>query len=509
MTELNLHKIEKKILLSLVKHDKIDIDTLASNTDLSMDNVRRGVEWLKYKGLVSVSINKDSIVQLVSEKSKDDSSNNDKTENSVNLTLPERRIVASIGSKGQKNVTIGDLAKISRLSNIEFGVGIQNALRNGWLTKAADSLTLTENSEKLSDEETLLEKISKQKKMKLSELNDQELHGFTLLKKRPGYLRETIEKSFNISLTSEGKKVVPTINIDEQEGIGTITAEILNSGKWKNEKFTEIDVTSPVRSYSIGRTHPLTDIINEIREIFVSMGFSEIEGSTIQSCFWNFDVLFTPQDHPARDMQDTFYISNLTDENIDPVICKKVSNFHTKEWNYDWDIEKSKQTVLRTHTTPVTVKYLSENKLSEGRIFSIGRVFRNEKMSYKHLMEFHQIEGVVIGDTVNLRDLMGLQKQFYSKLGLDKVKFWPTYFPYTEPSLQSMVYIDKLGKWIELFGMGMFRPEVTQSVGITNNVLAWGGGLERIAMIRYGLDDVRELYDNKLSWLRKQPICPL
>ena len=131
MTELNLHKIEKKILLSLVKHDKIDIDTLASNTDLSMDNVRRGVEWLKYKGLVSVSINKDSIVQLVSEKSKDDSSNNDKTENSVSLTLPERRIVASIGSTGQKNVTIGDLAKISRLSNIEFGVGIQNALRNG------------------------------------------------------------------------------------------------------------------------------------------------------------------------------------------------------------------------------------------------------------------------------------------------------------------------------------------------------------------------------------------
>jgi phenylalanyl-tRNA synthetase alpha chain len=508
MTELNLHKIEKKILLSLVNHDKIDVDTLASNTDLSKDNVRRGIEWLKYKGLVSVSINKDSIVQFASEKSNDDSSSN-KTKNSNSITLPERRIVDSIRSKGQKTIAIGDLAKISGLSNIEFGVGMQNALRNGWLTKAGDNLNLTQNSEKPSDEEALLEKILKQKKMKLSELNDQELHGFTLLKKRPGYIRETIEKFFKISLSSEGKKVVPTIKKDEQEGIGTITAEILSSGKWKNEKFTEIDVSSPVRSYGIGRTHPLTDIINEIREIFVSMGFSEIEGSIIQSCFWNFDVLFTPQDHPARDMQDTFYISNLTDENIDPIISKKVSNFHSKEWNYDWDIEKSMQTVLRTHTTPVTIKYLSESKLSEGRIFSIGRVFRNEKMSYKHLMEFHQIEGVVIGETVNLRDLMGLQKQFYSKLGLNKVKFWPTYFPYTEPSLQSMVFIDKLGKWIELFGMGMFRPEVTQSVGITNNVLAWGGGLERIAMIRYGLDDVRELYENKLSWLRKQPICPL
>ncbi|HET8847993.1 MAG TPA: phenylalanine--tRNA ligase subunit alpha [Nitrososphaeraceae archaeon] len=508
MTELSLHKIEKKILQSLVKHDEIDIDTLALNTNLSLDNVRRGIEWLKYKGLVSVSTSKDSVIQLISEKSNDSSPKN-KKDNLINLTLPERRIVDSIKNKGQKTIKIGDLAKTSKLSNIEFSVGIQNALRNGWLTKVSDSLNLTENSEKLSNEEALLEKISNLKKIKLSQLADQELRVYSLLKKRPGYLKETVEKSFDISLTDEGKKVGPRIKSDEQDGIGAITVEILNNGKWKNEKFTEIDVSSPVRSYAMGRTHPLTDIISEIREIFISMGFSEIEGSTIQSCFWNFDVLFTPQDHPARDMQDTFYISNLTDENIDPIISKKVSNFHATEWNYDWDIEKSKQTVLRTHTTPVTVKYLSESKLTEGRIFSIGRVFRNEKMSYKHLMEFHQIEGIVIGKSVNLRDLMGLQKQFYSKLGLNKVKFWPTYFPYTEPSLQSMVYIDKLGKWVELFGMGMFRPEVTQSVGITNNVLAWGGGLERIAMIRYGLDDVRELYDNKLTWLRMQPICPL
>ena len=508
MTELNLHKIEKKILLSLVNHDKTDIEKLASITNLSLDNVRRGIEWLKYKGMVSLSVHKDSIVQLISERSNDERPS-DKPHVSGNLILPERRIVNTIKNRQQKNIRIGELAKLCNMSNTEFSVGIQNALRNGWLNKAEDTLKITDNSENLSLEETLLEKISRLNKIKLSELSDKELHGFTLLKKRPGYLKETIEKTFDISLTNEGKKVASNIKNDGEGGIGAITSEVLGTGKWKNKKFTEIDVTSPVRSYAMGRTHPLTDIINEIREIFVSMGFSEIEGSTIQSCFWNFDVLFTPQDHPARDMQDTFYLSNLTDEEIDPVISNKVSNFHKTEWSYDWDIEKSKQTVLRTHTTPVTIKYLSKSKLNNGRIFSIGRVFRNEKMSYKHLMEFHQIEGIVIGETVNLRDLMGLQKQFYSKLGLEKVKFWPTYFPYTEPSLQSMVYIDKLGKWVELFGMGMFRPEVTQSVGISNNVLAWGGGLERIAMIRYGLDDVRELYDNKLSWLRMQPICPL
>ena len=507
MTVSNLHIIEKKILLTLVKHNKMDIEKLATMANLSLDNVRRGIEWLKYKGIVLVSIQKESIIQLIS-KAPELTSLEDKSVID-HLTLPERRIIHEIKKTSQKSTKIGKLAKLCQMSNIEFSVGIQNAVRNGWLIKESDSLKITNSSERLSLEETLLEKISKLKKIKLSELSNKELQGFNLLKKRPGYVKETIEKSFVISLTNEGKKIASSISSEDENEIGTITSEILNTGKWKNERFAEIDVTSPVRTYSIGRTHPLTDVINEIREIFVSMGFSEIEGSTIQSCFWNFDVLFTPQDHPARDMQDTFYLSNLTDEDIDPIISNKVSNFHKTEWNYDWNLEKSKKTVLRTHTTPVTIKYLSENNLNYGRIFSIGRVFRNEKMSYKHLMEFHQIEGIVIGESINLRDLMGLQKQFYSKLGLDKVKFWPTYFPYTEPSLQSMVYIDKLGKWVELFGMGMFRPEVTQSVGILNNVLAWGGGLERIAMIRYGLSDVRELYDNKLSWLRMQPICPL
>jgi phenylalanyl-tRNA synthetase alpha chain len=150
---------------------------------------------------------------------------------------------------------------------------------------------------------------------------------------------------------------------------------------------------------------------------------------------------------------------------------------------------------------------LADNKPEEARVFSVGRVFRNEKLTYKHLAEFYQVEGIVVGKNVTLRDLMGLQTEFYAKMGLNKVKFWPSFFPYTEPSLQSMVYHEKLGKWVELFGMGIFRPEVTLPVGVKNPVLAWGGGLERIAMLRYGLDDVRELYNNRLSWLRSVPKC--
>ena len=163
---------------------------------------------------------------------------------------------------------------------------------------------------------------------------------------------------------------------------------------------------------------------------------------------------------------------------------------------------------MRTHTTSVTVKHLADNIPKEARVFSIGRVFRNEKVTFKNLVEFHQIEGIVVGKEVTLRDLMGLLTKFYHKLGLKKIKFWPSFFPYTEPSLQSMVYHEGLSKWIELCGMGIFRPEVTLPLGVNNPVLAWGGGLERLVMLKYGIDDVRKLYENDIDWLRRTALCP-
>ncbi|TBR24205.1 MAG: phenylalanine--tRNA ligase subunit alpha, partial [Candidatus Nitrosotenuis sp.] len=269
-----------------------------------------------------------------------------------------------------------------------------------------------------------------------------------------------------------------------------------------------IDVTADAPVVFAARTHPLKDTINEIRETFVSLGFTEVLGNLAQPSFWNFDALFTPQDHPAREMQDTFYIKGRNAEKFaTPAQIKQVSQSHKKGWKYDWNVDAAKKMVLRTHTTCVTIKYLAENKPEEARVFSLGRVFRNEKVSYKHLVEFNQVEGIVVGKNVSLRDLMGIQKEFYKKLGLSKIKFWPTFFPYTEPSLQTMVYNDKLEKWVELFGMGIFRPEVTRPLGVTRPVLAWGGGIERIAMLKYGVNDVREFYNNNLGWLRSVPKC--
>ena len=188
---------------------------------------------------------------------------------------------------------------------------------------------------------------------------------------------------------------------------------------------------------------------------------------------------------------------------------RSVSAAHKKGWKYEWNIAEAKKLVLRTHTTAVTIKYLADHRPENARIFSIGRVFRNEKVSYKHLAEFTQIEGIITGSSVTIQDLIGLQLEFHKKLGITNVKFWPTFFPYTEPSLQSMIYSETLGKWVELFGMGVFRSQVTKTLGLKNPVLAWGGGLERIAMLRLGLGDLRDFYHNKLGWLRSIPRCQL
>ncbi|MDQ5868899.1 MAG: phenylalanine--tRNA ligase subunit alpha [Thermoproteota archaeon] len=501
MAQPSLHPIEKKILLLLSSRptQTADIDAITKELNMSIDQVRRGIEWLKFKNLVRIVTETSTYLSTLLK------------EGTPESKLPERKIVELISTIGGDSVDIKELASKKELSPSEFSAGLVYALKNGWIRKMGITVTLDRSSQKPSPEEKLLQRLMKEKQIDTSNLEKDEIPAYQLLRKRPGFIVEINESNHKIYLSQAGHNISQTLTeSDSKVEVMKITSELLRSGKWKHLKFSGLDVSAPVQNHSLGRTHPLTDLISEVKEIFVSMGFLEIEGPMIQSSFWNFDVLFTPQDHPAREMQDTFYIQgNIPTEDINNTIVKRVSDIHSKCWKYEWNIEEATRYVLRTHTTAVTLRYLADNRQDEARIFSVGRVFRNEKMTYKHLMEFHQVEGVVTGKDLTLRDLMGLQTLFYSRLGIKKVKFWPTYFPYTEPSLQSMVFIEETGKWIELFGMGIFRPEVTASVGLTGNVLAWGGGLERIAMIRYGLNDVRELYENRLSWLRSVPICRL
>ena len=458
------HDIEKKILETLQKVPNQTPEQLSKNTELSIDQIRRGIEWLRLKGFA-----------IVTESEKITFSLGPNGLDSLKNGLPERKLINMLKDEPKTFEQIR-----SALSGAGFNVAIANAKKNGWIKIEkgnSDSLVSIKEKPIETPEEKLLSFIG-EKTVSQEEITNS--LAMKILLSRPNYIIQTSEKLKNISLADAA------LSLD---------TSISSSGA--------IDVEADVSSIFAARTHPLQDTIDEIREIFVNLGFSEIFGSMTQSSFWNFDALFTPQDHPARELQDTFYLEDTELKNpATSSQIKNISSSHSKNWKYDWKLSESQKMVLRTHTTCVTIKYLAEQKPENARIFSLGRVFRNEKVSYKHLVEFNQIEGIVIGNNTTLRDLMGIQKEFYKKLGLTKIKFWPTFFPYTEPSLQTMVYNEKLGKWIELFGMGIFRPEVTKPLGIDKPVLAWGGGIERIAMLKYELDDVREFYNNNISWLR-------
>jgi phenylalanyl-tRNA synthetase alpha chain len=491
-----LHPIERSILNSLSNNDYAEAHSVAANTGMSMDQIIRGIEWLKFKNLISIEESSTKRVFLASEGVA-----------AAQKGLPERRLINSLK---EGKVTISEVLASGAIKNEEINAAIAGARRNQWIQLVEGKMIPTPLTANKSPEETFIENLKGAEGAEVSELTEEEKRVLEQLKKRPNYIEIKEERESRISLTDAAKQIVPTLNQEDLER--RLSTELITSGKWKETNFSALDVEAPAPIVYPGRRHPLIEIIEEIKEVFIGLGFSEIEGPIIQSGFWNFDALFTPQDHPAREMQDTFYI--LAPPQPIPASkdqISKISRVHSRRWNRKWDVQESKRLVLRTHTTPVTLQHLAKLKKSSnvGRFFSVGRVFRNEKVTYKHLIEFHQVEGVSTSEEASLRDLMGLQKEFYAKIGIKRIKFWPTFFPYTEPSLQSMVYNEKLEKWVELFGMGIFRPEVTKPLGIKNRVLAWGGGLERIALLRFGLDDVRELYGNKLAWLRSVPKCQL
>ncbi len=463
------HEIEKKIILLLDENPKLTPEKIGTSTGLTPDQIRRGIEWLKFKKLVIVEESKQVYLRL---------GKNGLGANSKGL--PERQLIDLLKEKPRK------LNELKQELKSIFSPAMGIARKNNWIETDGENVSLKNPPSNIL-EEKIISKIGKNK-IPVSEIEDKKTLEF--LKKRPNFIIEEIEKSQIISLSEKGKSISETVKISEDVVVKAI------------------DVEADVPKAFVAKTHPLKDIINEIREIFVTLGFTEILGKLAQPCFWNFDALFTPQDHPARELQDTFYLDGVNSKKIaTPKQIQQVAKVHKNSWRYLWSINEARQMVLRTHTTCDTIKFLADHKPDEARVFSLGRVFRNEKVSYKHLVEFNQVEGIVVGKNTTLRDLMGIQREFFHRMGLNKIKFWPTYFPYTEPSLQSMVYNERLGKWVELFGMGIFRPEVTKPLGITKPVLAWGGGIERIAMLKYGLDDVREFYNNNLKWLRSVTKC--
>ena len=480
-----LHPLEQKILAALASGSPMSFAALVDATALNEDQVRRALQWLSSKGLVVIAEEVRSKIEVA-------------------RRPPEldlfRQVAASPAPLALDTLKAG-------FSSEEFSAALGRARKAGWVKVEGEPTPSVRVADPTGPERhgALLDAISAGR-------GEQDLPGeaASLLPDllRRGVLRRVENRSTTVGITEAGRaSATPSVRTDQ---IQRLTPEILASGGWRGKSLRPIDVEAKSPQFYPGRRHPVRDFIREVREVYISMGFEELEGNSVQPAFWNFDALFIPQDHPGRDMQDTFYLEGLADTEMKRTgAVAKVAATHedgwrtgSRGWGYRWDLQEARRLVLRTHNTVLSVRSLSNQGERERRVFAVSKVYRNESLDYKHLAEFYQMDGIIVGRGLNIRHLMGFLTEFYKKLGMSDVKLWPTYFPYTEPSLEVVGYSKAVKGWVELGGSGVFRPEVTIPLGVRVPVLAWGPGIERLMLLRFGLDDIRALYGDDLSWLR-------
>lgn len=444
--------------------------------------------------------------------------------------LPEYRAAVELGFH-QRRMLMAELASWAGSSGIAVNEIVKWGGARGWIVREKKdnqvSVFLTDagwnvvsDEANPDDDYRALARLDDNERVFLDQLADwgiDENKVRSLLANRPelGKIKKRTQRILSLSAT--GRRVFETISGPAIAERNALTHEDLESEAWRDPSFRlrHFDVKLAAREVYPAKIHPLRKIIEQTRRAFLEMGFAEVVSPMIESAFWNFDALFQPQDHPAREMQDTFYMRHpATTPLPDAKIVEPVRRTHedgwetgSEGWGYKWSPERSKQVVLRTHTTAATIRALAANPNPPGKFFCVGWTYRNETISFKHLPVFHQVDGIIIDEEANLASLMGTLQEFYSKMGFGRVKFKPAFYPYTEPSVDVVVYMESRGKWIEMGGAGIFRPEVTLPLGCKYPVLAWGLGIERLAMIRFGLSDIRELYGTNLNDLEKVPLC--
>jgi phenylalanyl-tRNA synthetase alpha chain len=487
---------EKKILNHLKEKD---IKIICEKVKLDEVAVLRALEYLSNKAIVKLEIKNTKLIDLgvngVLYKQKG---------------LPERRLINLIANK--KTIGLEDAKKESGLSDNEFQAALGALKKKALLNLANGSLIFTGNKEEITNK-TLEEQFLEILPITPEKLGPEQKYAYENLKNRKNIIELTSENKVNFELTELGKEIISeSKNLKTEDMIEALTPEIISSSVWKNKKFRRYDVTSPVPQISGGKRHFVNQAIDYARNIWTDMGFKEMTSSHVQVGFWNFDALYTAQDHPVREIQDTFYIKDIQGKLPSKEIVNKIKEAHEKGtggsigWGYKWKEQDAKRVLLRTHTTCISAKTLSTLKKSElpQKFFAIGKCFRNETIDWSHGFEFNQTEGIVVDKNANFRHLLGYLKQFYKKMGFDEIKFVPSYFPYTEPSVEIYTFNKLKGVWIEVGGAGIFRPEVVVPIfGEFIPVLAWGPGFDRTLMEYYEIKDLRELYKNDLEQLNK------
>ena len=309
-------------------------------------------------------------------------------------------------------------------------------------------------------------------------------------------------------------------SVDVTKKEADLTTELIALDKYKSHQFKKFNYNAMGQDVNNGSLHPLLRVRTQFREIMLELGFQEMPTNNfVESSFWNFDALFQPQQHPARDAHDTYFLTNPKSsekiKNMYPDYLEKVKKVHEEGgygslgWRYKFSEEETFKNILRTHTTAVSTRmlfslaeeYKKTGVFTPKKCFSIDRVFRNETLDRTHLCEFHQIEGVLADYNLGLGHLIGTIEDFFLKFGITKLRFKPAYNPYTEPSMEIFSYHEEMKKWVEIGNSGIFRPEMLAPMGLPENVsvLAWGLSLERPTMIHYKYSSIKKLFGEEVQ----------
>ena len=511
----SLHPHEVKVLTALPTASDTGAteDDLATGTGLEVAQVGAALGRLQIKSLAVVG----------SETARNIVSLTETGERHVQQGSPMTRIVAALRTARDTgmNLTIQDLQRSEGLAASDIS-GIIGALKQEQAIRIVGGgiVELTDRESHTAQAlQAVLHKVKERGPRDLQEYDAAEQSLIQKFSQKRGNPNEPFRVDTRVvrrfGLTEQGKAVAARIaQVGVREEVAQLTPEMLRDGSWRHVRFRKYAIGPAERQKRVGKKHPYREFLDLVKAKFVGMGFEEMRGPLVENEFWDMDALFMPQFHPARDIHDVYFVKEPTHSPpIPEPFLKQVKQAHERGWKtgssgwgYTFDPMRARRLILRSQGTAVSARTLAQSPKVPGKYFSIARCFRYDQVDATHAPDFFQIEGIVLGPDINFRTLLGLLTLFAGEIAqAQESKFLPAYFPFTEPSVELHVRHPRLG-WMELGGAGLFRPEVTQPLGVDVPVIAWGLGLDRMAMVALDIHDIRDLFSADLELIRSKRV---
>lgn len=501
----NLHPLEIRLLRHVSPGEAVTAQRLIDELDYKIGQCNQAFSWLTAKGFLEETDRKFRTLFELTELG----------QQQLEIGTPAQRIFNLLKTKGP--ASLPEIAEELALEKSDVGSAFGMLSKSG-TCRMGEGNKAEAIAEKAPAEVLVAAKVLEKASVEAldeSALDEEERNFVAKNSKKRGAAGSPLKiierEEVFFALTDAGanaKAALLAANITGEE-LGSVTTSMLSSGSWKQASFRPYSLNTPSARLIPGRRNPYGSYLQWVKDKLCSLGFEEFDGPLVENEFWNGDALFMPQFHSARDIHDVYYVKNPSHaKRIEEPYLSQVAQTHengwstgSRGWRYSFDHEFTRRQVMRSQGTVLSAKTLPHAKVP-GKYFGVARCFRYDQVDATHGADFYQTEGIVLGEDVNLKTLLGLLKMFAEEVaGAEEVKYVPGYFPFTEPSIEVHIKHPVLG-WFELGGSGIFRPEVTKALGIDVPVLAWGLGIDRMALMHLGLNDLRELFTPDIESVR-------